>query len=128
MATITTKLKLTKPDYNDVRDIKVLNDNADKIDKFATDIETKINNNKSISDNSLEDLLLQTSIKDTVVSVTKDSQDRVSSIVHKRNDLPIRTDVFSYSDNTITETRTLNGKDKTLTFTYNLSTLETVVK
>ena len=48
MATITTKLKLTKPDYNDVRDIKVLNDNADKIDKFATDIETKINNNKSI--------------------------------------------------------------------------------
>ena len=59
MATITTKLKLTKPDYNDVRDIKVLNDNADKIDKFATDIETKINNNKSISDNSLEDLLLQ---------------------------------------------------------------------
>lgn len=128
MATITTKLKLTKPDYNDVRDIKVLNDNADKIDKFATDIETKINNNKSISDNSLEDLLLQTSIKDTVVSVTKDSQDRVSSIVHKRNDLPIRTDVFSYSDNTITETRTLNGKDKTLAFTYNLSTLETVVK
>lgn len=128
MATITTKLKLTKPDYNDVRDIKVLNDNADKIDKFATDIETKINNNKSISDNSLEDLLLQTSIKDTVVSVTKDSQDRVSSIVHKRNDLPIRTDVFSYSDNTITETRTLNGKDKTLVFTYNLSTLETVVK
>ena len=128
MATITTKLKLTKPDYNDVRDIKVLNDNADKIDKFATDIETKINNNKSISDNSLEDLLLQTSIKDTVVLVTKDSQDRVSSIVHKRNDLPIRTDVFSYSDNTITETRTLNGKDKTLAFTYNLSTLETVVK
>lgn len=128
MATITTKLKLTKPDYNDVRDIKVLNDNADKIDKFATDIETKINNNKSISDNSLEDLLLQTSIKDTVVSVTKDSQDRVSSIVHKRNDLPIRTDVFSYSDNTITETRTLNGKDKTLAFTYNLSMLETVVK
>ena len=128
MATITTKLKLTKPDYNDVRDIKVLNDNADKIDKFATDIETKINNNKSISDNSLEDLLLQTSIKDTVVSVTKDSQDRVSSIVHKRNNLPIRTDVFSYSDNTITETRTLNGKDKTLAFTYNLSMLETVVK
>ena len=38
MATLTSKLKLSKPDYNDVRDIKVLNNNADLIDKFATDI------------------------------------------------------------------------------------------
>ena len=29
MATLTSKLKLSKPDYNDVRDIKVLNNNAD---------------------------------------------------------------------------------------------------
>jgi len=42
MATLTSKLKLNKPDYNDVRDIKVLNDNADLIDKFAVDIENKL--------------------------------------------------------------------------------------
>ena len=60
MATLTSKLKLSKPDYNDVRDIKVLNNNADLIDKFATDIEAKINNNKTSTDGELESLLLET--------------------------------------------------------------------
>ena len=127
MATLTSKLKLSKPDYNDVRDIKVLNNNADLIDKFATDIEAKINNNKTSTDGELESLLLETNIKGTIQTITKDSNDKISKIEHKNGDTVVRRDTFTYNSNQIIETRELVGKNKTLTRDYNLTTLEVVV-
>ena len=127
MATFTNKLKLSKPDYNDVRDIKVLNNNADLIDKFATDIEAKVNSNKSALDSDLETLLLETSIKGTRQVVIKDSNDNISKIEHKNGDTVVRRDSFTYYANQIIEVRELVGKGKTLTFDYNLDTLEVVV-
>ena len=127
MATFTNKLKLSKPDYNDVRDIKVLNNNADLIDKFATDIEAKVNSNKSALDSDLETLLLETNIKGTRQVITKDSNDNISKIEHKNGDTVVRRDSFTYYANQIIEVRELVGKGKTLTFDYNLDTLEVVV-
>ena len=127
MATFTNKLKLSKPDYNDVRDIKVLNNNADLIDKFATDIEAKINSNKSALDSDLETLLLETNIKGTRQVITKDSNDNISKIEHKNGDTVVRRDSFTHYVNQIIEKRELVGKGKTLTFDYNLETLEVVV-
>ena len=127
MATFTNKLKLSKPDYNDVRDIKVLNNNADLIDKLATDIEAKINSNKSALDSDLETLLLETNIKGTRQVITKDSNDNISKIEHKNGDTVVRRDSFTYYANQIIEARELVGKGKTLTFDYNLDTLEVVV-
>lgn len=127
MATLTSKLKLSKPDYNDVRDIKVLNNNADLIDKFATDIENTINNNKTLIDRELENLLLETNIKGTIQTITKDSEDKISRIEHKSGGTVVRRDTFTYNHNQIIESRELVGKNKTLTLDYNLTTLEVVV-
>ena len=127
MATLTSKLKLSKPDYNDVRDIKVLNNNADLIDKFATDIEAKINNNKTLIDRDLENLLLETNIKGTRQVIKKDSNGNISTLEHKNGDTVVRRDTFTYNSNQIIESRELVGKNKTLTLDYNLTTLEVVV-
>ena len=127
MATFTNKLKLSKPDYNDVRDIKVLNNNADLIDKFAVDVETKINSNKSALDSDLETLLLETNIKGTRQVITKDSDGNISKLEHKNGDTVIRRDSFTYNPGQIIETRELIGKNKTLKLDYNLETLEVVV-
>ena len=127
MATLTSKLKLNKPDYNDVRDIKVLNDNADLIDKFAVDIENKLNNNKTLIDSELETLLLETNIKGTRQVIKKDSNGNISTLEHKNDDTVIRRDSFTYNPGQIIETRELIGKNKTLKLDYNLETLEVVV-
>lgn len=127
MATLTSKLKLSKPDYNDVRDIKVLNDNADLIDKFAVDIEGKLNSNKTLIDGELENLLLETNIKGTRQVITKDSNGNISKLEHLNGSTVIRRDSFTYNPNQIIEFRELIGKNKTLTLNYNLETLEVVV-
>ena len=50
----------------------------------------------------------------------------VSQITHNRSGVAIRTDVFTYENNTITEARTLNTGES-LTIVTNLTTLETTV-
>lgn len=69
--------------------------------------------------------LLHDEVADTVQEYTFVGGS-VSQIDHKRNNVAIRTDVFTYGDNTITETRTLSG-GQSVTIVTNLDTLETAV-
>ena len=78
-------------------------------------------------DRELENLLLDTNIKGTIQTITKDSEDKISKIEHKNGDTVVRRDTFTYNSNQIIETRELVGKNKTLTLDYNLTTLEVVV-
>ena len=64
-------------------------------------------------------------IPDTVQSYTF-VDGTVSQIVHNRSGVAIRTDVFTYGENTITEVRTLSTGES-LTIVTNLTTLETTV-
>ena len=73
-----------------------------------------------------EDFILQMDeIPDTVQSYTF-VDGTVSQIVHNRSGVAIRTDVFTYGENTITEVRTLSTGGS-LTIVTNLTTLETTV-
>ena len=77
---------------------------------------------RQLSDN---DLHLE-EIPDTTQAITFDQSGNVQSIVHSRNNTAVRTDVFTFGENTITEVRTLaNGHS--LTMVTNLTTLETTV-
>ena len=77
---------------------------------------------RQLSDN---DLHLE-ELPDTTQAITFDQSGNVQSIVHSRNNTAVRTDVFTFEENTITEVRTLaNGHS--LTMVTNLTTLETTV-
>ena len=69
--------------------------------------------------------LLHDEVADTVQEYTFVGGS-VSQIKHKRNNVDIRTDAFTYGDGTITETRTLNS-GQSVTIETNLATLETAV-
>ncbi len=69
--------------------------------------------------------LLHDEVADTVQEYTFVGGS-VSQIKHKRNNVAIRTDAFTYGDGTITETRTLNS-GQSVTIETNLATLETAV-
>ena len=70
-------------------------------------------------------MLLCDEVPDTVQVYTF-SGGSVSRVAHNRSNTAIRTDVFTYTDNTITEVRTLNTGES-LTIVTNLTTLETTV-
>ena len=74
------------------------------------------------SANSLHD----DEIDNTVQTITFASDGSVQKIEHKRNNVIIRTDTFTFATNTITEVRTLNTGES-LTIATNLTTLETTV-
>ena len=65
-------------------------------------------------------------IDNTVQTITFASDGSVQKIEHKRNNVVIRTDTFTFATNMITEVRTLNTGE-TLTIATNLTTLETTV-
>ena len=69
--------------------------------------------------------LLNDNVPGTVQSYTS-TDGSVSKVEHKSGATVIRSDVFTYTDFAITETRTLNTGDK-LVIETNLSTLETTV-
>lgn len=69
--------------------------------------------------------LLNDEIPNTVQTYTF-TDGSVSQVLHKLGSTTIRTDVFTYSTNTITEVRTLNTGER-LTIVTNLTTLETTV-
>ena len=66
-------------------------------------------------------------IPDTTQTITYDSSGNVSAIVHTdENDDIVRTDTFTFGENTITETRTLDTGE-VLTIVTNTSTLVTTI-
>ena len=78
-----------------------------------------------VSDLESELVLLSDEIPDTTQTYTF-SDGSVSQVTHTRNNVAIRTDVFIYAINSITEIRTLNTGES-LTIVTNLTTLETIV-
>lgn len=74
------------------------------------------------SANSLHD----DEIDNTEQTITFASDGSVQKIEHKRNNVIIRTDTFTFATNMITEVRTLSTGE-TLTIATNLTTLETTV-
>lgn len=50
----------------------------------------------------------------------------LTGVLHKQNGTTIRTDSFTFTDNSIVETRTLSTGE-TITITTNLVTLDTVI-
>lgn len=65
-------------------------------------------------------------IDNTTQTIVFGSDGSVSQILHKSGSTTIRTDAFTITDTTITETRTLNTGEK-LTITTTLATLATTV-
>ncbi len=65
-------------------------------------------------------------IDNTTQTIVFDSDGNVSQILHKSGNTTIRTDAFTITDTTITETRTLNTGE-VLTITTTLATLATTV-
>ena len=70
--------------------------------------------------------LLDDEIPDTVQTITFDQNGNVQSITHSRNNAAVRTDVFTFAANSVTEVRTLST-GQSLTIVTNLSTLETTI-
>ena len=68
--------------------------------------------------------LMQENIPGTVQTIAFDSAGNVQSITHTENNVAVRTDVFTFGTNTITEVRTLNTGES-LTIVTNTNTLET---
>ena len=67
--------------------------------------------------------LISSNIKGTVAQVTF-VDGKAEKIDHKRGVEVVRQDIFTYSDNIITETRTILETNETITFKYHLDTLE----
>lgn len=74
-----------------------------------------------------EGLMLQEeTIPDTVQTITFDSAGNVSAITHTANNVAVRTDVFTFGTDTITEVRTLSTGES-LTIVTNTTTLQTTI-
>lgn len=83
-----------------------------------------INNDVGNLRNTLS--VLDDEIPDTVQTITFDQNGNVQSITHSRNNVAVRTDVFTFAANSVTEVRTLST-GQSLTIVTNLSTLETTI-
>lgn len=97
---------------------------------FMLNIETDVANVGAVvnkNDQAIETCLrlLVDDVPNTVQTYTF-TNGSVSKVEHKNGNTLIRSDVFAYSETTITETRTLNTGD-VLTIVTNLTTLETTV-
>ena len=79
---------------------------------------------QTLTDPSTITLLLAENVPNTVAQIQYDAEGNVSGILHKSGNTTIRTDAFTYTDTTITETRTLST-GAILTIATNLSTLDT---
>jgi hypothetical protein len=79
----------------------------------------------AIAQDAIDNLLQVENIFGTTQSIIFDSAGNVQSITHKDgSNNTVRTDVFTFAANSITETRTLSTGES-LTIVTNLTTLET---
>lgn len=94
--------------------------------KFGAIISIKLYIKYNLITSLSNDIIL---LNDEVPNTTQNytfTNGRVSQVTHSRNSVIIRTDVFTYGTDTITEVRTL-ASGKSLTIQTNLSTLVTTV-
>ena len=89
---------------------------AKKLDEENRALKTEIVNG------TIEENLLRSELPGTAVAVTFDSNDNPSTITHSKNGTTIRTDVFTWGTDTVTEVRTL-ATGKKITITTDLVTL-----
>lgn len=71
--------------------------------------------------------LLDEMIMGTVQTISFDQSGNVSQITHSRNGAVVRTDVFTFGANAITEVRTLAATGESVTIVTNTTTLETTI-
>ena len=131
----TTNLGLNKPDRQDyVSVVNDINDNMDTLDTIigavpsGSSLQGQIDTEKqNITQLSKDDLLQFENIPGTTQTILFDANGNVQSVTHKNSsNIAIRTDVFTFTDNSITEVRTLNTGES-LTIVTNLVTLVTTV-
>ena len=75
-----------------------------------------------ITNGTIEENLLRSELPGTAVAVTFDSNDNPYTITHSKNNVTIRTDVFTWGTDSVTEVRTL-ATGKKITITTDLVTL-----
>ena len=82
--------------------------------------------NRQLSDDEVNEMLMNSSIPGTTETVTFDTNNKPASVTHTASGVAVRTDVFTWGTNSVTEVRTLaNGKHVTLV--TNLTTLVTTI-
>ena len=82
--------------------------------------------NRHLSDDEVNEMLMNSSIPGTTETVTFDANNKPASVTHTASGVAVRTDVFTWGTNSVTEVRTLaNGKHVTLV--TNLTTLVTTI-
>lgn len=79
-----------------------------------------------INSSTIEENLLRSELPGTAVAVTFDSNDNPSTITHSKNNVTIRTDVFTWGTDSVTEVRTL-ATGKKITIVTNLVTLAQMI-
>ena len=89
---------------------------AKKLDEEKQSLKTQIVNG------TIEENLLRSELPGTAVAVTFDSNDNPATITHSKNNVTIRTDVFTWGTDSVTEVRTL-ATGKKITIVTNLVTL-----
>lgn len=90
--------------------------------QLSEDVDTLKDDLSDVNDRLL---LLDDNVPNTVQTYTF-TNGSVSKVEHKNGNTLIRSDIFTYGETTITETRTLNT-GSVLTIVTNLTTLETTV-
>lgn len=91
----------------------------DAISQDASTIETNINKM------TIEEKLLRSELPETTQIVTLDSNGNPTMITHSISGVVIRTDAFTWTENSVTEVRTASNKQ--ITLTTNLTTLEQTI-
>lgn len=101
----------------------LIDDTAGEGDTDKTWSADKLNSDvlRAITKEQIEELLLRDELPGTSKTVTFDSDDNPASITHTANGSTVRTDVFTWGEDSVTEVRT--ASDKRITITTDLTTL-----
>ena len=99
-----------------------LNDIEDGVEE-ALAAAAEVDDLKSeITEMTAEEMLLRDDLPGTSKTVTFDSDENPATITHGKNGTTVRTDVFTWGTNSVTEVRTLSSGEH-ITIVTNLTTL-----